>query len=178
MGERQVVAEPAAPGVECCRPLDGRQRLLHSVEMPERRRRRADPLDQKHVLHDPRGAGGLRAIERIGERRRGVRVERVDVHVEREVDARQLAIELAREIAGARAQAVAHARALRLAHLAEPPVLQCAERRQRRDEHADGEQLRPREQTIVKVHLHEITVSETPRRRRALYISYKTIAER
>src|SRR5262249_27528663 len=61
------------------------------------------------------------------------------VDVERDVGARQLAIELLRELGGAGAQAVAQAIALGVAHLAEPPVLQRAEhaeqRQQRRGDH-------------------------------------------
>ena len=88
-------------------------------------------LEQEDVL-DQAGhrRRRLRLVERRAHRRPGIPIERIRLEVEREIDARELAVELLREIGGARAQARAHPLALRLAHFAEPAVLQRRERDQ------------------------------------------------
>jgi hypothetical protein len=95
-----------------------------------------------------------------------------------EIGARQLAIEIGGEIVGARLQVFAHARALGVADLAEPAVLIEAERGQKREQHDDGGELPSRRRSIVKSRAHTHTLSEMPRRRPRLYISYKRIAQR
>jgi hypothetical protein len=91
--------------------------------------------------------------------------------MESDVRARELGVELLRQLGGARAQACAHPLALRFAHFAEPAVLQ---RREDREQH---EQQRRRQQ-LPRSSTHERTVREKRGRRPGLYISYKTIAER
>ena len=95
-----------------------------------------------------------------------------------EIDARELAVELLREVGRARAQAVAHARALGVAHRAEPAVLQRRQRREQHDEDNAGGKVPRRARSIVNVHGHASTLREMLERNRAVYISYKTIAER
>ena len=94
---------------------------------------RSPSLDEVDAADQRRRGRRRRASERTRrERRGGIGSSRSRIHVERDVDARQLGVELLRELRRARAQARAHPLALGLADFAEPAVLQ---RRQRGEQH-------------------------------------------
>jgi hypothetical protein len=54
--------------------------------------------------------------------------------------------------------------------------MKCRQRDEQRREHGTRDQLPWQPRSIVKDSAHDITLRERPRRNRALYISYKTIA--
>ena len=173
-------------------PDDLRQRRMHARERrreiggPCHRRERACGWFQLPQLcrierlalgeiHRPDQSGnpcrGLPSGVRIGEDGRRITVQLFASNLEREIGARQLAVEFLREFRGARAKARAHALALCVAHLAEPAVLQRREDREQHEQDRGGKQL-------PWSAAHERTVREKRRPHSPLYISYKTIAER
>ena len=123
------------PGLERRRPVRRLERARCRIE-PLQRRRRAVPALR----------AGRRRLTRPRRRRRrlplrvapprspraGSASSASRLDVERDVDARELAVERLRELGGARLQARAHPLALGLADFAEPAVLQ---RRERREQH-------------------------------------------
>jgi hypothetical protein len=118
---------------ELGRPLRRFERLTIGIESPQRGR------CERHALDDIDAANQRRRRRRgppfpvrIAERRRGVGIELIAIHLKGDEDARQLGIELPAEVRGARAQRRAHPLALRLADFAQPPVLK---RRQRGKQH-------------------------------------------
>src|SRR4029453_13255249 len=108
---------------------------------------------------------------RVAERRNGIAAEGIAVDLKCGVGAGDLAVEVAAEVGRARPQPGAQALALGVAHFAEPAVLQCAQHREERDErgrrHARPERPAP-----------PFTLRRNPARATALYMSYKTLAER
>jgi hypothetical protein len=154
------------------RPLDRRQRVRRGIEPPQLRRVEHPAVGDVHRA-DQRGnlRAGLPSRVRVGQSRGRIRVELIAPDMEGDVGARELGVELLRELGRTRAKACAHPLALRFAHFAQPAVLQ---RREDREQH---EQQRRRQQ-LPRGSAHERTVREKGGRRPALYISYKTIAER
>ena len=153
-----------APGAEADALLRATSEGLGPIEELIARRLRGEPL-----------AWIIGSVRFCGVR---VRVELPVREMKGEIDARELTVELLREVGRARAQAVAHARALGVAHRSEPAVLQRRQRREQHDEDDTGGKLPRRARSIVNVHGHESTLREMRERIRAVYISYKTIAQR
>ena len=152
--ERREMLGALPPGIERRRP----------VGRPERARRRVEPL--KHIgtrtfrveqIHGPDDPTDRRPIlgarVRVGQRSGGIAVEHVERHMEREIRARQLAIEIIAEICRARPKAGAEPFAFGVAHLSEPPVLK---RRQHREQHEE----RPDHGQLPECAAHVFTLSE------------------
>jgi len=136
-------------------------------------------LEQEDLAHQA-GAGRdrLHRVESLRHRSRRIAIGRVGFEMEGQIEARQLAIEFLAEVGGACLQAGAHTRALRFADLTDPPVLQNRQRDQQHTQDRARDQLPGHLLTIVDDNSHEITLREIRQVDLAVYISYKTIAQR
>jgi hypothetical protein len=117
------------------------------------------------------GRGRLPPVVRVAKRRRRLGVKTIAVHVKGHVRPSYFVVELLRELRHTCTQCGAHPIALGVADFAEPAVLQRGERGEQHEQHGCREQL-PGSPS------HGSTLPRRFAGTPALYISYKTIAQR
>jgi len=130
--------QPLAHGGQLGRPLRVDERAGHRIESPQAHGRLA--LRDEHRGHQPRVVR-VRAPPLVadGEARTAVLAEHVGIDLEPRVGARDLAVEVLRELLHAAPRAGLQPRALRLADLADPSVLQGRQQPQHQQQRNDGE---------------------------------------